>query len=381
MPLTSIRVLDLTRLLPGPYCSMMLADFGAEVIKIEDKEMGDYARRYTPLLDEDSAIFHALNRNKKSVCLDLKLEKDKARFLKMAEDADVVLESFRPGVMKKLGVDYEVLKTINPRIIYCSITGYGQTGPYAQEAGHDINYLSYAGLLHLMGEQGGRPNIPATQIADIGGGAYPAALGILLSLWERESSGKGQFIDISMLDGVIAWLQATLPNYLATNQLQERGTHQLSGALACYNVYETQDSRWLAVGALEPKFWRAFCETIGREGLVSQQHASLQEQHRLKYEVQTVIQQKTLAKWLQLFEHVEACVTPVRNFTEVVDDPQVKARNMIISLPHPTLGTVNQIGIPIKLSKTPGRVSSLAPKHGEHTELFVSTSRSAENDK
>ncbi|API93266.1 CoA transferase [Virgibacillus pantothenticus] len=382
MPLTSIRVLDLTRLLPGPYCSMLLADFGADVIKIEDKEMGDYARRYTPLLDEDSAIFHALNRNKKSVCLNLKLEKDKASFLQMVESADVVLESFRPGVMKKLGVDYEILKTINPRIIYCSITGYGQTGPYAQEAGHDINYLSYAGLLHLMGEQGGKPIIPATQIADIGGGAYPAALGILLSLWERESSGKGQLIDISMMDGVIAWLQATLPNYLATNQLQERGAHQLNGAFACYNVYETQDSRWLAVGALEHKFWQAFCETIGRKELISQQHATLQEQHRMKYVIQTVIQQKTLTEWLELFECVEACVTPVRNFSEVVDDPQVKARNMILSLPHPTLGIVNQIGIPIKLSKTPGRIHSLAPKHGEHTEAFVSklTSNSTVDD-
>ncbi|WP_121639170.1 CaiB/BaiF CoA-transferase family protein [Virgibacillus sp. Bac330] len=370
MPLTSIRVLDLTRLLPGPYCSMLLADFGAEVIKVEDQDKGDYARNYYPLLDEDSAMFHALNRNKKSVCLNLKREADRTIFLHMVKDADVVLESFRPGVMKKLGVDYETLKTINPQIIYCSITGYGQTGPYASKAGHDLNYLSYAGLLYLIGEQNGKPIVPAAQIADIGGGAYPAALGIMLALWERQKSGEGQFIDISMMDGVLAWLQTSLPNYFATDELPERGKQPLSGALACYEVYETRDGRWLAVGALEPKFWQVFCDTIGKTELIAYQHAPLLEQHRVKYEIQSVIQQKSLNEWVQLFEGVEACISPVQNFSEVEKDAQVRARDMVVSISHPTVGEVKQIGIPIKLSKTPGSIRSLAPKHGEHREVL-----------
>lgn len=219
MVLQSIRVLDLTRLLPGPYCTLMLADFGAEVIKVEDSVTGDYLRGFEPKLDADSAVFHSLNRNKKSICLDLKTEKERGYFLKLAETADVVIESFRPGVMKRLGLDYETLKQINPRLIYCAITGYGQTGPYKDKPGHDINYLSYAGLLHVMGEKNRKPVIPAAQIADIGGGAYPAIAGILLALLEREKTGKGQLVDVSMLDGVVSWMHMLLPSVFAEREV------------------------------------------------------------------------------------------------------------------------------------------------------------------
>src|SRR5699024_6804551 len=229
MPLESIRVLDLTRLLPGPYCTMLLADFGAEVIKIEEPTIGDYARSFEPAVDEDSAMFHSLNRNKKSVCLDLKSEEGKNTFLRMVDEADVIVESFRPGVMKRLGLDYETLKIRNPSIIFCSVTGYGQNGPYANRPGHDVNYLSYAGLLDLIGHPDEKPVIPAAQIADIGGGAYPATVGILIALFEREQSGEGQYIDISMLDGVISWLQMTLPNVLIGKQQPERGNEMLTG--------------------------------------------------------------------------------------------------------------------------------------------------------
>ncbi|WP_100011232.1 CaiB/BaiF CoA transferase family protein [Lentibacillus sediminis] len=377
MPLNSIRVLDLTRLLPGPYCTMLLADFGAEVIKVEDPKIGDYARAYDPKVDEDSALFHSLNRNKKSVCLDLKSEEGKAAFLGMVEKADVVVESFRPGVMERLGLDYEHLKSINPGLVYCAITGYGQTGPYANVPGHDINYISFAGLLNLMGEKDGKPVVPAAQIADIGGGAYPAAVGILLALFERESSGKGQYIDISMMDGVISWLQTALPNYLSQNSAPKRGEQVLAGGLACYEVYETKDARWLSVGALESKFWKAFCHGIGRSDFIALHQAALHEQHRLKYEIQTIIYQKTLEEWLEIFSGLEACVSPVLTFEEMMEDPQVMAREMIQTVPHETAGEMEQIGIPIKLSETPGKILRQAPKLGEHTKIMMEEMRTS----
>ena len=371
MVLTSIRVLDLTRLLPGPYCTMLLADFGAEVIKIEDPKIGDYARMYEPKLDEDSALFHSLNRNKKSVCLDLKTEEGKHNFIKMVENADIVVESFRPGVMERLGLGYQTLKLVNPRLIYCAVTGYGQTGPYKDFPGHDINYLSFAGLLNLMGEKDGKPIVPSTQIADIGGGALPAAVGILLALFERERSGKGQFVDISMLDGVISWLQTILPNYLADSVTTKRGEQMLSGGLAAYSIYETKDARFLSVGALEEKFWQAFCHGIGRSDFIPRILVPPHEQHRLKYEIQTIIYQKTLAEWMEIFENKEACVTPVLTLEEMTSDPQIMAREMIQSMKHETLGTIKQIGIPIKLSETPGVIRFIAPKLGEHTEEIL----------
>lgn len=368
LPLKNKRVLDLTRLLPGPYCTMLLADFGAEVIKVENPEMGDYARHYEPKLDVDSALFHSLNRNKKSVCIDLKSADGNASFLKMVEKADVVVESFRPGVMEGLGLDYEKLKSVNPALVYCAITGYGQTGPYADMPGHDINYLSYAGLLNLMGEKDGKPILPATQIADIGGGALPAAVGILLALLEREKSGKGQFVDISMMDGVISWLQTILPNYLSDHRALDRGEHALAGGLAAYAVYETKDSRWLSVGALEPKFWAVFCHTIEKNEFIPLLNEAPQGQHRLKHDIQTIMYQKTLSEWLEVFSKKDACVSPVLTFAEMIEDPQVIAREMIQTVKNAILGEIQQIGIPIKLSETPGEIRSQAPKLGEHTE-------------
>lgn len=347
---------------------MILADFGAEVIKVEDPQMGDYARENEPKLDENSAFFHSLNRNKKSVCIDLKTEKGKANFLKLVEKADVVVESFRPGVMKRLGIDYETLKTINPTIIYCAVTGYGQTGPYADCPGHDINYISYAGLLNLMGERDGKPHVPAAQIADIGGGALPATVGILLALLEKSKSGKGQMVDISMMDGVISWLQILLPGYLTNQEQPMRGKQTLSGGLACYEVYQTKDDRWLSVGALEPKFWEPFCHTIGKKAFISKLDAPIEEQDNMKLEIQSIIKQKSIDEWMALFSNLDTCVSPVLNFAEMVKDPQVIARDMVQTVDHRGVGKVKQIGNPIKLSEHQGETSSLAPKLGEHTE-------------
>lgn len=367
MPLGNIRVLDLTRLLPGPYCTMLLADFGAEVIKVEDPEVGDYARWNTPELDGNSVLFHSLNRNKKSVCINLKTEQGKELFLKMAEKADVVVESFRPGVMDRLGVGYGALKRVNPSLVYCAVTGYGQTGPYAGLVGHDINYLSCAGLLYLFGERDGKPSVPPVQIADIGGGALPATIGIMMALFERERSGKGQFVDISMLDNVISWMQTILPQYFAASVQLKRGELMLSGGKACYEVYETKDRRYLSVGALEPKFWTAFCKEIGREDFIPLLDAPLHEQHRLKAEIQTILSEKTLAEWLEIFSDVEACVFPVHTLEEMMKDPQVIARKIIQSMNHPSIGEIKHIAPTIRLSETPGSLRTPAPKLGEHT--------------
>lgn len=371
LPLTSIRVLDLSRLLPGPYCSMLLADFGAEVIKIEEPGIGDYARENLPKLDKDSAFFHSLNRNKKSVCLNLKSAEGKENFLRLVKDADVVIESFRPGVMKRLGLDYETLREVNPGIIYCAITGYGQDGPYANFPGHDVNYTSYAGLLNLMGERNGKPQIPAAQIADIGGGALPAAVGILLALFGREKTGKGQIVDISMLDGVISWLPTLLPGFLATNEHPKRGELVLSGKLACYEVYQTKDEKWLSVGALELKFWNEFCKAIGREDFISKLDAPMEVQDQMKIEIQNIISQKSLDEWMGIFSEVDSCVAPVLSFDEMIENPQVKAREMIKNVNHSELGSIKQVGIPIKLSETPGEIRDLAPKLGEHTKEIL----------
>lgn len=374
-PLQSIRVLDLSRLLPGPFCTMLLADFGAEVIKIEAPELGDYARHYEPKIDENSVMFHSLNRNKKSVTLDLKTDEGKDQFLQMVGKADVVVESFRPGVMKRLGLDLPVLEKINPRLIYCAISGYGQTGPYAEMPGHDINYISYAGLLELMGEKDGKPIVPAVQVADLAGGAYPAVTGILLALLEREKSGKGQFIDISMMDGVISLLQSTLPNYLMKNIPSKRGEQMLSGGLACYEVYQTKDGRWLAVGALEMKFWRIFCQKLGKPEWIPLLNEPDEVQYKLKHDIQTVMYTKTLAEWMDIFEDAEACVSPVLNFAELVNHPQVQARKMFEAIEQDGI-PVKHIGIPIKLSRTPGKIRAAAPKLGEHTEYYLNQDKS-----
>ena len=370
MVLQAIRVLDLTRLLPGPYCTLMLADFGAEVIKVEDPVAGDYLRDFEPKLDADSAVFHSLNRNKKSICLDLKTEKERSHFLKLVETADVVMESFRPGVMKRLGLDYETLKQINPRLIYCAITGYGQTGPYKDKPGHDINYLSYAGLLYVMGEKDRKPVIPATQIADIGGGAYPAIAGILLALFEREKTGKGQLVDVSMLDGVVSWMHMLLPNVFAEREVT-RGEELLNGGFACYQVYETKDNRFLSMGGIEQKFWKVFCEGIERQDFIDCLDAPKEKQEQMIHETQTIIARKTLEEWLDIFSEKEACVTPVKIMEETLEDSQLQAREMIQTIAHPELGNMKQIGNPIKLSESPKETFLPAPKRGEHTELIL----------
>ncbi|PFH87758.1 CaiB/BaiF CoA-transferase family protein [Bacillus sp. AFS088145] len=371
LALESIRILDLTRLLPGPFSTMLLADYGAEVIKIEDTDLGDYARVINPKIGGDSAIFHSINRNKKSICIDLKTEKGKEIFLQLVEKADVVVESFRPGVMDRLGIGYSVLKKINPRLIYCAVTGYGQTGPYSKKPGHDLNFISYAGVLEYFGVSDRKPIVPSVQIADIGGGALMSTIGILIAIYERERSGVGQFIDVSMMDGVLSWLQVLLPAFLVTKEHQVRGQHDLFGRKANYEVYETKDGLYLSVGATELKFWEVFCTKVGREDFFQKINAPTEVQDFMKVEIQSIIIQKTRKEWIEIFDGVETCVSPVNRLEDLEEDPHVIERNMIQIYKDAEVGEVKLISPPIKLSKTPGSIRKLAPKSGEHTKELL----------
>jgi crotonobetainyl-CoA:carnitine CoA-transferase CaiB-like acyl-CoA transferase len=278
--LEGIRILDLTRLLPGPYASLMLADLGAEVVKIEDPRDGKYIRwRWAPSrVKEESPYFLSLNRNKKSMKLNLRSDKGREIFLKLAKNYDVILDGFRPGVMDRLSVGYKDVKKVNPRIIFCAITGYGQDGPYKDRAGHDINYTGVAGILSMTGDRDGPPIISGVQIADIGGGGMLAAFAILAAIIAREKMGRGQFIDISMLDGSIACSVIGLAKFFADGQIPEKGKMLLSGQLACYHIYQTKDKGYISLGALEHQSWQNFCKVVGKEDLIKDQFASGERQ-------------------------------------------------------------------------------------------------------
>lgn len=371
MPLSGITVLDLTRLLPGPFCSLLLADFGAEVIKIEQPGAGDHARWYPPLVGDTGGMFLLLNRNKKSLTLNLNKPAGKEIFLRLAQRADVILEGFRPGVAKKLGVDYETVREVNPRIVYCSISGYGQDGPYAGHPGHDINYLGYAGVLGMTGRAGETPVVPGVQIADIGGGALMAAVGILLALMARERTGEGQFIDIAMLDGVISWLPTLAGAYFAGGGVPERGKAWLTGGYACYDVYRTKDGGYVSLGTLEAHFWERLCRYLNKEEFVEWQFAE-ERQEEMRSFLKEEFLSRTRDEWVRIFREIDTCGGPVYDLAEVFADPQVRQREMVFTIEHPRLGRIKQLGFPVKLSGTPAVVRLAPPDLGEHTGEILS---------
>ena len=338
--LSGIRVLDLTRLLPGPFCSLLLADFGADVIKVEDLGQGDYARA-------DPPAFAALNRGKRSVRLDLKSAGGREAFLRLARGAGVVLESFRPGVMDRLGVGWERLRDENPSLVYCAITGYGQDGPLRDRAGHDLNYLARAGLLALSGEAGGPPVQSAGQIADVGGGALMAAFGIVAAL----RSGQGQLVDVAMADGALSWLAL-----LAPRPESRRGSLTLGGGILCYRPYRCADG-YVALGALEPKFFAAFCDGVSRPDLI--EHQFDPPGSVAHTEVAAILLSRTRAQWEEFNARHDCCLEPVREWSEALADPQFHAREMVLD---------GALGTPVKLSATPADASGAAPAPGEHTE-------------
>jgi alpha-methylacyl-CoA racemase len=368
--LSDVRVLDLSRLLPGGFCSLLLADFGAEVLKVEDTGMGDYIRWSTPYYEgaddsAKSALFLALNRGKRSIRIDLKQDLGKEIFLRLVHDYDVLIESFRPGVMERLGVGYETLREQNPRLVYCAITGYGQDGPYTARSGHDMNYLGLNGLLGLSGDADGPPVQPAGQIADLGGGALMAAFGILAALRERERSGEGQLVDVSMFDGSLSWLALVAAKYLADGVTPGRGELELAGGLICYRPYACRDG-WVTLGALEPKFWQEWCRGVGREDLVEKQFEPPgSEAHG---EVERIFMERTRDEWQAFASEHDCCLEPVLGLDEALDSELVRAREMVLPLEQPGAGAaVRLLGVPVKLSRTPGAPAGPGPALGEHT--------------
>jgi alpha-methylacyl-CoA racemase len=362
-PLAGIVVLDLTRLLPGPVCTLYLADLGADVIKIEDSDLGDYARTLDARPGEASAFYRNVNRNKRSLAIDLKDARGRDVFLALTRTADAIVESFRPGVVAALGVDYETVCALNPRIVYASITGHGQDGPRAAHAGHDINYLGYAGVLDQTGATGGPPVLGNLQIADLLGGAASAAIAILASLLSAMRSGHGRCIDVAMTDATLAHNIFALHALEQWGHTRPRGEDLLSGGVPCYGVYPTADGRYLAVGALEPKFWRALCGAIDRADLVERQFARGAEGAGARRELCELFAGATLAHWTALFAGVDCCVTPVATLDEAMDDPQFVARDMIVNRADGSRG----FAPPFKLSGHAFREMRPAPRQGEHT--------------
>ncbi|MEE3952382.1 CaiB/BaiF CoA-transferase family protein [Peribacillus frigoritolerans] len=369
--LSGIKVLDLSRLLPGPYCSLMMADYGAEVIKIEEPGRGDYIRWRKPAIEGFGARHLTINRNKKSIELNLKSEEGKEIFKKMAANADVILESFRPGVMDRLGLGYDEISKINEGIIYCSLTGYGQTGPYRNLPGHDINYIGYSGILGLIGQKNGKPVVPGVQIADIGGGALMALSGISMALFHKERTGKGQYIDVSMLDGAVSWLYAAASDYFASAAVPERGKTRLSGQFAFYDVYGTKDTKYITVGASEEKFWEEICQLIGKPEWIGLQNETGEVQEQLKEEMSEFFKQKNQKEWLDLLQTKDTCVGPVYDIDEIFLDPQIIERQLFTEMNHPVAGVIKQFGFPIKFSQTPGKIHSHSPLLGEHTDEIL----------
>ena len=356
LPLTHITVLDLSRLLPGPYCTMLLADLGCEVIKIEEPGRGDYMRWVPPFINEESALFLAVNRNKKSMTLNLKSEKGKEIFYTLVSQSDIVVENFRPGTLNTLDIHYEKAREINPGIIYCSITAYGQDGPYKSKAAHDINVIGVGGVLGITEHRA----LPAIQIADLSS-SLMSCIAILAALRQRDATGRGQHIDISMLESVVSLLAVPISEYQALNRSPDQDVVSLSGKLACYTIYKTKDGKFLTLAAIEPKFWTQFCTLIEHPELIEKQFSP--DQDLLKVCLQEIFKQKSRRAWVDMLQDV---CTPVNSMEDVLQDPQLIYRNVISELHHPQAGTIQQIATPLTVSFGSGDMTP-PPRFGEHT--------------
>lgn len=359
-PLDGVRILDVTRLLPGNYCTLVLADLGADVVKIEEPGRGDYIRWAPPMVEGEGAAHRALNRGKRSVTVDLKSADGPAILRRLARAADALVESFRPGVMARLGLGHGSLAEENPRLVYCAITGYGQEGPYRDRAGHDIDYLAYAGILDATGVPDGPPVLPSVQIGDFSGG-MAAAVGLLAGLRQAAANGEGRFVDVSMLDVAVSWTGVLMSWYLATGEVPGRGAMPLTGGLACYRTYRCADGRFLAVGALEPQFWRTLCERLGVPGLIDEHLAPADRQEFVAGRLAAAFGSRPRDEWVRMLADLETCVAPVNDAAEAVGDPQVRHRGMVAEVEGRPVGPGPAIkaGGPAALRP--------APTLGEHT--------------
>jgi alpha-methylacyl-CoA racemase len=369
LPLSGIRILDLTRLLPGPFATLVLADLGADVVKVEDPGGGDWLRHLPPVRGEQSEAYHALNRNKRSMVLDLRSPAGAAAFRRLARRADAVVESFRPGVLDRLGVGFEALRAENPRIVLCSISGYGQDGPYAQRAGHDLDYCAFAGVLALNGPPE-RPLPLGVQVADVAGGSWPAAAGTLAALLRARATGEGAHVDVSMTEGALAMLAMPLGIARARGTPLARGRELLGGGAACYGVYRTKDGRHVALGALEPKFFAAFCAAAGRPELAERQL----DDHGAgpRAELDELFATRTREEWTAFAAEHDVCLAPVLEGDEPREDPQLRARGAFLEVPSPGEGrAMPGVVTPIRVRDAPAPLRP-APRLGEHTDGVLS---------
>lgn len=355
--LEGIKILDLSRLFPGPYCSMILADLGADVLRIEDRRFAG-----------EGPGMPTVMRNKRHMTLNLKHPQGKDIFYRLAREGDVILEGFRPGVTARLGIDYESIKRINKKIIYCSVTGYGQDGPYRNMVGHDVNYLSFGGVLGLNGEAGGDPVIPPIQVADMAAGGMNAALGIMGALIARQRTGRGQYIDISMLDGIVAMLPFPVSLLWGLGQNPRRGDTLLSGRYPCYSVYETREGGFISIGALEPRFWEALCRKMGREDFIPSQYDEGEKKEEIFSFLRATFKTKTREEWMEELKDVDVCLGKVLSLEETLRDPQVVSRRMVTDFADPRKGKMRLLSSPLKLSDTPPDIRTAPADFGEHTE-------------
>jgi crotonobetainyl-CoA:carnitine CoA-transferase CaiB-like acyl-CoA transferase len=366
LPLSGLRVLDLSRLLPGPFATMVLADLGADVVRVEEPGGGDWLRDLTPPGGGDSGAFHALNRNKRSIAIDLRRREGAATFLRLARGADAVIESFRPGVLDRLGVGWEVLRRENRRLVLCSISGYGQDGPYAQRAGHDLDYCGIAGVLAANGP----PDSPAplgVQVADVAGGAWPAAAGVLAALLGRDRTGEGAHVDVSMTEGALAMLALPLGMAFSRGRPITRGRELLDGGSACYSVYRTRDGRFVALGALEPKFFGGFCAAVGRPELAARQHEA--DGRGPRADLEAIFATRSRDEWEAFAARHDVCLAPILEGDEPRRDPQLAARGAFVEVPLPRSGaSLPAVGTPIRVRGAARPPARPGPAPGEHTD-------------
>ncbi|MDO8309222.1 MAG: CaiB/BaiF CoA-transferase family protein [Actinomycetota bacterium] len=362
-PLAEVRVLDLTRLLPGGVLSALLADLGADVVKVEEPTVGDYMRWGEPRIGPESAASWIVGRGKRSVALDLKSPAGVSAFLRLAATVDVIIEGFRPGVVDRLGVGYDAVRAVNPRVVYASLSGYGSDGPLRDVAGHDLNYIAYAGVLGITGTRRGEAAIPGVQVGDLGG-ATILGMGILAALVHAARTGAGSRVEVSMYDAALAWTSIHAGDYFASGASTGPGSMPLNGLLPCYNVYRCSDGRYLSVGALEPAFWAAFCGTLGRADLVDRAYDPTAVD-----EVAVALASRTRDGWIAEFAGVDACVAPVLDLGEALDHPLARARGMVQDgqVAHGSDSTARTLGTPIRIDGAVRPIGPPPPALGEHT--------------
>ena len=367
-PLKGVKILDFTRLLPGPLATMFLAQQGADVIKIEDPDSPDYIRSFEPQVNGASAFYFALNSNKRSLSINYLSEEGKAVIHQLVKDADVLIEQYRPGVMAKFRLDYETLKAINPRLIYVSVTGYGNQSSLAKDAGHDLNYIAHSGLPYISGNT---PTLPGFQAADIAGGTYMAMNAITIALYEREKTGKGNFVNVAMTDCVLPLMALPLALQQYKDELVNASNFELAGSIANYNIYECADGKYVALGSLEPKFWNAFCEAVDKQEWKGKILADTNTMEALKQEVDALFKSKSQQEWITFLQHTDCCITPVNDLKEVLNDEYLNEQKLFIENQHPAMGNFKTLRHPLKFESTNFAQNWVAPELGEDTTTIL----------